>query len=505
MFRPITALALIVALAAPAAAQATSVPGAPAPRQNTAQNGTISGQTDTFSAIRAYCRHARIAFQVIPGTPNPPFTADVRHLTNKEALQTILDGAGLASQWQGHVLWIGTPQAVVSKFGVADRTHRTYTIVGLTPSSVAQSLSTFLPVGTVLVPNDAQHTLFMSGTPQSIETAGTFIAGIGATGALVTQAIPLASGVSANTMAQELQVLDPPQPPNAVVFDPGQNAFIVRGTDTYVAQVKSDLAAIDHEPEQVFYSFSVIEVDPGTFESNRGLLFGGTNQSQTSNGFGGVNISQTQTVGSWVLGFPVKTTPLAVKLNALEQNGKARILQRPSVLASNGQATLTEYTTNLPVQVSDQFTGISTIVTVPIGITMNLTPHIGQGAVSTDVDISYKDETGLGQGGYPIVSDRHAKTSVVTAPDDSIVISGLYGESDTDTRTGLPPFNHLFVLGKLFQNHQISNDHTEVIIVMTPHLVKPGDRTLPVSFPNIDPALIQHGIAPATPQPGMPH
>jgi len=507
MFR--TALATVLALlvaAAPGLAQTTVSPGS-APATSSASSSSsgppaVAKGTSAIGIFMAYAKHLGLAYAVLPGTPDTTIRLDVDALSAKDGIVLVQQLSGLATHKAKGILYIGTPVALAQMFGVGDRSQRTFTIVSMTATAAANALQPYVPPGTYLFPNDVQHTLTVSGTPSALDHADGFLRTLQNSAELTTKTIYLESGVSANNMAGELGALDPPQAPNAIVYDPGQNAFIVRGTARYIAQVENDLTAIDHTPAQIFYSLSIVEVDPDSYEKNIGPLIGGATGSAGNTGGGGTGTGLSSgSTGSFVLGFPIRTSQVSVRLNLLESQGKANILERPSVLASNGQAASTAYTTNLPITITDQFTGVASVVTVPTGVTLNLTPHIGRNAISTDLNVTYNTESGVGSGGYPIISQRSDQSTIVTQPDDSIVISGLYGETQTESLNGIYPFNHMWLLGGLFRNRDTQRNKTEVIMVLTPHLQGGNCHNQTVQFPDVNPSYFCGGILPSQPYP----
>jgi hypothetical protein len=81
--------------------------------------------------------------------------------------------------------------------------------------------------------------------------------------------------------------------------------------------------------------------------------------------------------------------------------------------------------------------------------------------------------------GVPEISTRDTQTTVHLQDDETLVIGGLIQENDTRTTTKLPILGDLPLVGRVFRNDNLQGQRNELIIVVTPHIVKRGASTLP--------------------------
>ncbi len=461
-----------------ASAQPSSPATAGAPP---AMSGVAANGTDLYVALQTYAQHARISLYIDPSTPHTLLTYHITGVSDQQAFDDLVQANGLATLRRGGLLYVGPPGALASRFGGTDASMVTLPVVGVSPAQLIPLLQRALPPGTVLFPNDQAHTLLVRGTPAALTQAQSLVAAASQP-ATVALAIPVEGGRTAESTLQALRVIDPPTPPNSVTTDPGTNRLMVRGTSEYVARVAHDAGILDLPVPQVDYSVSIAEVDPEKFDSNRGILFGGQSGP-----------------GSVVTANPIRSTVINATINDLESRGYARILERPTLVVLNGQTGTTNYTTQFPVLVANQLTGVSSVQTITTGVQLTLQPTVNGNSVTTNLATAYSDQVGTGAQGIPIVSTRQVQTPVRTEPDQAIVISGLYATTEQRTKTGIPPFDKWLLIGGLFKNNEQHVDHTEVVIVLEPHIVQPGQKGPSVAFPSIDPSLITHGIAPLAP------
>jgi general secretion pathway protein D len=109
------------------------------------------------------------------------------------------------------------------------------------------------------------------------------------------------------------------------------------------------------------------------------------------------------------------------------------------------------------------------------GILLAVTPRINSGGMVTleiNQEVSQPQASKFGgTGANPDVATRNAKTSVVVANNESIVMGGLIRENSTFTSSGLPLLSKIPVLGALFGHQDVTKDRTELILMITPRIV----------------------------------
>lgn len=213
---------------------------------------------------------------------------------------------------------------------------------------------------------------------------------------------------------------------------------------------------------------------------------------------------------------------LGATIEALEVKGLLQILSEPNVLAENGKPasflaggefpfpTVSAAAGGIP-QVSIQFR--------EFGIRLNFLPVITpRGTIHMQVspEVSALDFTnGLTISGFnvPALTTRKMSTQVELSEGQSFAIGGLLDNRTTDTFEKIPFIGDIPILGKLFQSKSVSKTNTELIVIVTPELVRPipaGQTvpalryTTPFLKPNTSdyprtPGLNATGPEPATP------
>ena len=169
-------------------------------------------------------------------------------------------------------------------------------------------------------------------------------------------------------------------------------------------------------------------------------------------------------------------------LNALGTDGKTQVLASPQIMVLDNEKAEIKVGDRISVQTSAQ-SGVSTGTGVissfqylETGILLAVTPRINSGGMVTlevnqEVSAAVEGTGGSAINPNPNVSTRNAKTSVVVASGDSIVLGGLIKENNQRTTTGLPLLSKIPVLGALFGNQSFVRNRTELVLVITPRIV----------------------------------
>ncbi len=201
---------------------------------------------------------------------------------------------------------------------------------------------------------------------------------------------------------------------------------------------------------------------------------------------------------------------LGATIQALEVKGLLQVLSEPNVLAENGKQASFLAGGEFPFPSVSAGSGGSPVVSIQFrefGIRLNFLPTITpRGTIHLQVapEVSALDFTnGLSVSGFnvPALTTRKLNTQVELNEGQSFAIGGLLDNRVTDTFEKIPFIGDIPVLGKLFQSKSVSKTNTELIIIVTPELVRPIPAGQPVpalKFPK--PFLAPNtGMYPGTP------
>ena len=165
-------------------------------------------------------------------------------------------------------------------------------------------------------------------------------------------------------------------------------------------------------------------------------------------------------------------------LDALENKGLTRTLAEPNLVALSGQQAKFLAGGEIPIPVVDG-EGRLTITYKPFGVELQFTPVVVDGSLinlQIDTAVSALDETETSVSADIIVNGftrREASTTVEMRDGQSFAIAGLLEDDFGDGVAQIPWLGDLPVLGALFRSTQFQRSQSELVIIITPHLVSP--------------------------------
>ncbi|MFC2966466.1 type II and III secretion system protein family protein [Acidimangrovimonas pyrenivorans] len=193
---------------------------------------------------------------------------------------------------------------------------------------------------------------------------------------------------------------------------------------------------------------------------------------------GGDASSSNASNGAVTLGFSAGSLQFAVLLEALESKGMVRTLAEPNLTALSGQKASFLAGGEYPIPVQGD-NGTVTVKYKPFGVELSFIPTVVDGdiinlkinaAVSgVDTTVSYNNN------GFSINAFKRRETSTTVEMRDgqSFAIAGLLQDDFTDLIGQVPWLGKIPVLGALFRSSDYSRKQSELVIIVTPHLVTP--------------------------------
>jgi pilus assembly protein CpaC len=182
--------------------------------------------------------------------------------------------------------------------------------------------------------------------------------------------------------------------------------------------------------------------------------------------------------GAAVFGFNLGGLQVSWLLEALEQKGVVRTLAEPNLTALSGQEAKFLAGGEYPVPVS-QDDGAISVEFKPFGIELNFTPRVLDGGVinlSMQAAVSAIDPTNSFTNGALSISAfqrRETSTTVEMRDGESFAIAGLLQDDFRDLNGQVPWLGDIPILGALFRSVDYERSQSELVIIVTPHLVTP--------------------------------
>lgn len=215
-----------------------------------------------------------------------------------------------------------------------------------------------------------------------------------------------------------------------------------------------------------------------------GDVLAGTIGSASSTGLGAIGNSQdlggtinTSRTGAFNLGLGNSSVQVGILIEALEAKGVARTLAEPNLTALSGQAASFLAGGEFPIPVSDGEGGI-TIDYKPIGVNMTFTPRVLDDDIinlELNASVSALASSTTTNDGLPVYtfSRRETSTTVEMRDGQSFAIAGLLQDDFRNAQSAVPWLGDVPILGALFRSSNYNRTQSELVIIVTPHLVTP--------------------------------
>lgn len=179
-------------------------------------------------------------------------------------------------------------------------------------------------------------------------------------------------------------------------------------------------------------------------------------------------------------------------IDLLDDEGLITVLAEPNLTAISGETASFLAGGEFPIPIA-QSDGVTTIQFRSFGIGLSFTPTVlGQGRINLKIrpEVSQLTSAGAVQANgfnIPSLTTRRADTTVELASGQSFAIAGLLQNTTNQTLSDVPGIKEIPVLGALFRSDAFRRQESELMIVVTPYLVRPVSGRMPLPTDNYAP------------------
>ena len=283
-----------------------------------------------------------------------------------------------------------------------------------------------------------------------------------------------------------------------VSVDERTNTLLVRDTQVAINAIRALVGRLDVPVRQVLIESRIVIADD-TFNRDLGVRFGLSKRVDTGSGktiaLGGGNAGNTDFGGtstfntggnenfivdlpiggpSGFLEFAIIDIPdflLQLELQAAQAEGRGEVLSNPRVITSNQKEAVIEQGTEIPFQEASSSGATSTSFKKAV-LSLRVTPQITpDDRVIMDLNVN-QDTVGQEFGGIPSVNTRNINTQVLVDNGDTVVLGGIFEQTKREDQEKVPFFGDLPYFGFLFKTTSVRDDKTELLIFVTPKIIK---------------------------------
>jgi type IV pilus assembly protein PilQ len=385
-----------------------------------------------------------------------------------QALDIILQAKGLGMRKAGNVLWVAPKDEIAAR--------------------EKQELESKASI-------ESLETLRTQGFQMNYAKASDIAAQITASG----------SGGSGGASARILSTR------GSVIAEPRTNQLFVTDIPSKLEQVQQLIAKLDIPIRQVLIEARIVEADD-RFGRSIGVRLGGSDLRGVRGGdagysiggsnriaFGGsydavssttvesennldtvntsfVNLPSTGAGGFAPAAFAVSLFSSAanrflnLEISALEADGRGKIVSSPRVVTADQVKALIEQGTEYPYQTATS-SGATALSFRKANLKLEVTPQITpEGNIILDVDVN-KDSRGETTAAGIAINTKHVQTQVLVENGGTVVIGGIFEQTEIDDTTKVPLLGDIPYLGNLFKNKSKTANKSELLIFITPRVI----------------------------------
>jgi type IV pilus assembly protein PilQ len=289
------------------------------------------------------------------------------------------------------------------------------------------------------------------------------------------------------------------------VVDERTNTILMKDTASNLEKVREALVMLDVPVRQVLIEARIVVASTsvgeemgvkwgGGYYKNNGnnlVTAGGSQQTiadanqilfdraqgdtPTALGLGDANVVDfgvsASNASSFAIGYQTADYLLDLELAAIETDGRAEIVSQPRVITADGQTAFIESGTEIPYEQSTS-SGATSVTFKPAVLRLEVTPQITpDDRIIMDLVIS-QDSIGEVFNQIPSINTNAVETQVLVDNGETIVLGGIFRSEQVKTVNKTPFFGDLPLIGSLFRYTIESDDKTELLVFITPRLVK---------------------------------
>ncbi|MFZ0267685.1 type II secretion system secretin GspD, partial [Caulobacter sp.] len=269
-----------------------------------------------------------------------------------------------------------------------------------------------------------------------------------------------------------------------ITSDETNNAVVAYATPREYSILEDALRKLDVVPLQVMIEATITEVS-----LNDALRYGSQWFFQVNGNQYALSQGSTPAPSPTYPGFAytLRTGSVTAMISALSEVTHIEVLSAPNLLVLNNQTASLEVGDQVPVSTGSALSSISVVNSVDYrntGVLMKVTPRVNAGGlVLLDIvqevsDVSTNATSGIDS---PTISVRKIATSIAVQDGQTVALGGLIRDNGNKKRNGVPILSAAPIIGGLFGSRDNRRQRTELLVVLTPHVIRNADESLAIT------------------------
>ena len=275
-----------------------------------------------------------------------------------------------------------------------------------------------------------------------------------------------------------------------VSIDDRTNTLIVQDVATSLEAIRNLIAKLDIPIRQVMIESRIVNADE-TFSKDLGVQFGYTKRSRdamTNEGIAtmgsAAEFDLEPTADNFLVNLPVAGTSgigfavgkigsylLQLELSALLAEGRGEDIANPKIITANQTEAVIESGVEIPYQEASSSGATSTSFKKAV-LSLKVTPQITpDDRIILDLAVNQDSQGATTSEGIPVINTKNVTTQVLVNDGETVVLGGVYTQTDRHDSDRVPFFGDLPYVGFLFKNNRIRNSRNELLIFVTPRIL----------------------------------
>jgi general secretion pathway protein D len=304
---------------------------------------------------------------------------------------------------------------------------------------------------------------------------------------LILKTIYLTNSVTSTEITEAITALRTLLNMRYLAQSTSMNAIIVRDTADRIAIAEKIIEDLDKAKPEVLVDATVLEVDRNTLRQ-LGIL---PPQGTAVTAIGGSASTGTSTTGN---AFPLNQLPTTTASYSLiippttaqflATSGNTKLVQNPRIRATDGKLASIRIGSQVPIAsgsfqpafVGATGTPVVNFQFVDVGVNLDITPHVllnRDVAMTIQVQVrALAGDRNVGGVTQPVLTNRQVQHDIRLAEGETNILGGIITDSEAVSLNGIPGLKDIPILKYFFSQEQKSRDSTEIIIMLTPHILR---------------------------------
>jgi general secretion pathway protein D len=270
-----------------------------------------------------------------------------------------------------------------------------------------------------------------------------------------------------------------------IIADEVSNTLVILGTAREYEMVESAIKKLDILPKQVLVEATILEVGlSGDLNFGVEWFFKNNSIGGNKSGLGQLSLG-ADGIAAQSPGFSYSVIDgvgdIRLVVNALESKTNVKVLSSPSIMVLDNKSASINIGDEIPVPTRQSTSNldpsaptVNEIQYRNTGILLEISPRINAGGLVTlEVKQEVSDAITTETSGLdaPTIQQRTIESTVAIQNGQSVILGGLIRDKQEDSKSGVPILSHLPVVGNLFSQTSNSDRRTELLVVLTPHVI----------------------------------